>query len=76
MAEKQEEKEREKQKQNNQTGENGKLEEKWEMLRWISNFMEEHKDRWEKERIEREKAKRQEEEKLQHHGEKRQEKRG
>ena len=41
------------------------------MLRWISSFIEENKDRWEKERIEREKAKRQEEEKLQHHREKR-----
>ena len=49
--------EREKeQKQNNHNGEKAKLEDKWEMLRWISKFIDEHKDRWEKERIERKKA--------------------
>ena len=31
------------------------LEEKWELLRWTTRFIDEHKDGWEKERIDREK---------------------
>ena len=37
-----------------------KLEEKWEMLRWIHNFIDKHKSRWEKERIGREKEEKRE----------------
>ena len=33
-----------------------KMEEKWEMLRWITRFIDENKDRWERERIQREKS--------------------
>ena len=32
------------------------LESKWEMLRWVINFIDNNKDRWEKERKEREKV--------------------
>ena len=52
----QEEKERKNRNRTIRLEKKAKLEEKWEMLRWISKFIEEHKDRWEKERIDREKA--------------------
>ena len=52
----QEEKERKNRNRTIRLEKKAKLEEKWKMLRWISNFIEDHKDRWEKERIKREKA--------------------
>ena len=50
----QEEKERKNRNRAIRMEKKSKLEEKWEMLRWIYKFIDEHKARWEKERIGRE----------------------
>ena len=51
---KQEEKERKSIERKTRVEKKEKLEEKWEMLRWTISFIEEHKDRWESDRKERE----------------------